>query len=68
MTLASIPTKNNCRRGATPRPRAESQFAGIAARAALLYPSTRVLVQRPGDPEKTPRRKDAYFASQNFAR
>jgi glutathione peroxidase len=53
MTLASIPTKNNWRRAATLRPRAESKFAGIAARLALLYPSTRILTQRPGDPEET---------------
>jgi glutathione peroxidase len=53
MTSASIPTKNNCRRAATLRPRAESKLAGIAARLALLYPSTRILAQRPGDPEET---------------
>jgi glutathione peroxidase len=34
-------------------PRAESKCAGIVARLALLYPSTRILAQRPGDPEET---------------
>jgi hypothetical protein len=53
MTLASIPAKNSCRRASTLRHRAESQFAGIAARAALRYPPPNVLAQRLGNPEET---------------
>ena len=52
MTSASIPTKNSCRHAATGDTRPESQFAGIAARAALLYSSTLILVQQPGNPEE----------------